>query len=61
MHASQDSLVSTPLPNAAEVDGASTEQLRKMIADYQANLAAKDVQIVTLEEEKQEISNDFAS
>ena len=32
-----------------------------MIADYQANLAAKDAQIINLEEEKQAISTDFAN
>ena len=32
-----------------------------MIADYQANLAAKDIKIAGLEEEKQTISADFAT
>lgn len=32
-----------------------------MIADYQTNLAAKDAQIMGLEEEKQAISADFAA
>lgn len=31
-----------------------------MIADYQENMRAKDLQILTLEEEKTNISNDFA-
>lgn len=50
-----------PLPGSSEIQNASAEQLRKMIADYQANLAAKDAQIINLEEEKQAISTDFAN
>lgn len=32
-----------------------------MIADFQANLAARDAQIAGLEEEKQTVSADFAT
>ena len=49
------------VPDAASVKNASAEDLRKMIADYQASLAAKDMQILGLEEEKQTISADFAT
>ena len=59
--ASQESLALSTVPDAGSVKNAGVEELRKMIADYQANLQAKDIQIIALEEEKQTISADFAT
>ena len=42
------------------VENADVEGLRRLIADYQANLAVKDAQIVSLEEEKAAVSAEFA-
>ena len=42
------------------VANADIEALRRLIADYQANLAVKDAQIVSLEEEKAAVSAEFA-
>lgn len=61
MNASQESIALSALPDEASIANADVDTLRKMIAEYQANLAAKDTQIMTLEEEKQMISTDFAS
>ena len=49
------------LPDNAAIKNANVEELRRMIADYQQNMAAKDMQIIALEEEKQTISSDFAT
>ena len=46
--------------DSPRVANADVEALRRLIADYQANLAVKDAQIVTLEEEKAAVSAEFA-
>ena len=46
--------------NDPAIMNADVEELRKMIAEYQANIAVKDAQIVSLEEEKAAVSAEFA-